>query len=99
MSKIIDSVWYTPVARAVGLPLNIRSVTGCRISIGVVLVLDEQKKFRSYIGYASGVDKKMDEEYIAQNGAKLEWAAAAGHFPKTYNRGLTQAIYKDNYAR
>jgi hypothetical protein len=49
-------------------------------SVGAVLLYSEHYGFKCYIGVAEGFDKKLDIKHIAEHGAKMPAAYAAGLF-------------------
>ncbi len=57
--KIIDCVWFTPQAPV--------------MHVGVVAIAraHDSSQWKVYIGLAGGIDKSMDEQFIAGYGAKL----------------------------
>lgn len=57
MSKIIKSWWFTPMNAAL---------------VGIVEVKTSHGEHRFYIGTASGINKKKDEEFIKNFGAPFE---------------------------
>ena len=55
--KILGSTWFTQMAQPQ--------------TIGKVIIENEVKKQKAYIGSGNGYDQKLDEESIASFGAKF----------------------------
>ena len=60
MSRVLDSVWFSPMGGAV---------------IGVVAVETEFDGLCFFIGQGAGHDKRNDEQHIAERGARFPYAA------------------------
>lgn len=56
MSKIVDKWWFTTNGALIGIIKTVDDITG-------------EEKFR--IGTASGIDEKLDAQYIKDNGARF----------------------------
>jgi hypothetical protein len=65
--NILDSTWFTPMGGAV---------------IGVVMVEDDIDGVQYFIGPALGQDQTVDEQWIAERGARFPALAGMALFHK-----------------
>lgn len=54
-------------------------------TVGIVLIKNDQGRYKAYIGVAKNFDEDYDAEYIAANGAKLSLDEALAFFPSDFN--------------
>lgn len=59
--KIIDSIWFTPQGKAIGI---------------VIIQTNVTKVYKAYIGVASGFNEKDDIDIIAEHGSPFPLDAA-----------------------
>lgn len=61
--KILNTLWFTEMGspRPIGIVFGVDEVTG---------------KHKAYIGTCSGMNEKLDADYIAQHGAKFPFESA-----------------------